>query len=119
MCHRIESSQVEYGWQLKESWNYIRIETEGNGFYPENNSAEQFITEHYWGYARQPDRGCLEYQVQHAPWRVWNARAASFKGDASALYGQEFASILARDPESAFLAEGSSVTVFRGQRLLS
>ena len=77
----------------------------------------QFITEHYWGYAAQPDGGCLEYEVQHPPWRVWNAARAAFTGDARLLYGVEIAEILSHDPDSAFLADGSAVTVFRGVRI--
>ena len=95
----------------------MRIETEGESFLPREGSLSQFITEHYWGYASQKGGGCLEYEVQHPPWSVWNAKSASFHGNADALYGTEFAQVLKREPDSAFLAKGSPVTVFKGKRI--
>jgi uncharacterized protein len=59
----------------------------------------------------------MEYQVAHAPWRVWDVASAEFSGDAQALYGPDFAAILNRPPDSAILAEGSPVTVYSGKRL--
>ena len=56
----------------------MRIETEGASFLPPDGSLGQFITKHYWGYSAQPGGGCLEYEVRHPPWRVWNARRAGF-----------------------------------------
>jgi len=117
MFHRIDSRKTEYGWRCDRHWNSIAVETEGNGTFPGNGSAEQFITEHYWGYSRQTDLGCLEYEVQHEPWRVWTARQARFQGDATPLYGPELARVLTAAPDSAFLADGSAVTVFRGRRI--
>jgi hypothetical protein len=33
------------------------------------------------------------------------------------LYGKNFAAVLEKEPTSAFLAEGSEVTVYKGRRL--
>ena len=41
-----------------------------------SGSEETFITEHYWGYARQRDGSTVEYAVEHEPWRVWRCEAA-------------------------------------------
>jgi hypothetical protein len=84
---------------------------------PSPDSHESFITEHYWGYARQRDGGTAEYQVEHPRWPVWRALEATFEGDAEDLYGPQFAPFLRAVPISAFIAEGSSVTVRRGTRL--
>jgi hypothetical protein len=92
----------------------MRIETDEKVFVPDENSLGQFITEHYWGYAAQRDGSCLEYEVQHPRWRVREAKLAEFHGDATAFYGAEFSRIFAQRPDSAFLAEGSKVTVFKG-----
>ena len=80
-------------------------------------SEAEFITEHYWGYTRQRDGGTLEYEVAHPRWAVWTADAARFEGAADRLYGPDFARILAGPPQSAFVAVGSPVSVFRGRRL--
>jgi uncharacterized protein YqjF (DUF2071 family) len=95
----------------------MKIETAGAPGVPGDDSLAQFITEHYWGYAAQRNGSCLEYEVQHPRWRVWEPRSAEFRGDATAFYGAEFARTLSRTPDSAFLAEGSAVTVFKGRRI--
>jgi len=55
--------------------------------------------------------------VAHPPWRVWDAEAAAFDCDVTAVYGAGFAECLGARPRSAFLAEGSAVAVHRGRRL--
>jgi uncharacterized protein len=123
MSHRIEAGmqsdtvKAEYTWGSKQSFCRMQIEAEGPGSLSPEGSLSQFITEHYWGYAAQKDDGCVEYEVQHVPWIVRSARAASFTGNLSGHFGIEIASILTRNPDSAFLAEGSPVTVFQGRRI--
>jgi hypothetical protein len=53
----------------------------------------------------------------HPPWRVWTAAAQHFDGDATALYGTDFAGLLRTPPRSAFVAVGSAVEVHVGQRI--
>jgi uncharacterized protein len=123
MSHHIETGadgtvlQAEYTWGSGHSRCSLSIETEGASFLAPEGSEEQFITEHYWGYAAQTGGGCLEYEVQHPQWQVWKARHAEFSGNAAHYYGAEFADPLMRPPDSAFLAQGSPVTVYRGSRL--
>jgi uncharacterized protein YqjF (DUF2071 family) len=122
MSHRVQASAngdgitAEYSWGSTRNRGSIAIETEGPAFLPPEGSASQFITEHYYGYAAQ-SAGCLEYEVEHPRWLVRTAKRAAFDGDAAELYGAEIAKALSRDPDSAFLAEGSAVTVFRGTRV--
>ncbi len=117
MSHRIESGKAEYAWKLGSERCVMSIETEGESFVPPDGSLSQFITEHYWGYTAQSGGGCLEYEVRHPPWLVWNAKRASFSGNADGLYGPGIAQVLRRGPDSAFLAKGSPVTVFRSTRV--
>ena len=123
MSHHIESSAADEGLKAEYSWgseadrSVMRIETEGASFLPREGSASEFITEHFWGYAAQSDGGCLEYEVQHPRWNVRSAKLASFSGNAAVPYGPELAECLMRNPDSAFLAEGSLVTVFKGKRI--
>jgi uncharacterized protein len=123
MSHRIQiydevgAVEAEYSWGSGPSRCRISIETAGPAFIPPYGSVSQFITEHYWGYAAQPDGGCLEYEVQHPRWRVGSAKRSEFSGNASSLYGTEIAHALRGKPVSAFLAEGSAVTVFKGKRI--
>jgi uncharacterized protein YqjF (DUF2071 family) len=108
---------VGYGWKAGSRWSRVSLIARGDPVHPEIGSEEQFITEHYWGYAAQRDGGCMEYQVAHPPWRVWTALAARFEGDMKELYGKDLAAVLEKQPTSAFLAEGSEITVYRGRRL--
>ena len=95
----------------------MSLTVRGDAVLPEVGSEEQFITEHYWGYAAQRDGGCIEYQVAHPSWRVWSSQDARFEGDIKELYGKDLAAVLEKKPISAFLAEGSEVTVYQGRRL--
>lgn len=121
MRHRMDSLDhdmfVEYGWRTGSTWNRISLRTEGNAALPQEHSEEQFITEHYWGYAQQRDGSTMEYRVAHPQWRVWSGRDAKFVGDMAELYGPELAAVIRGRPSSAFLAEGSEVEVFRGRKL--
>src|SRR5262249_1956516 len=108
---------VEYSWGKRPARNTIRAEFAGSPSYPVAGSREEFITEHYWGYVLQSCGSALEYAVQHPQWRVWRAQAARLECDVASCYGRQFCEALGREPSSAFVAEGSAVTVFRGDRL--
>ena len=105
---------AEYGWRLGGRWYRLASNIQGAPAIPPAGSEEEFITEHYWGYAMQRDRSSLEYQVEHPQWAVWAASEAVFEGDAGALYGPDFAPYLAGPPLSAFVAVGSPISVRRG-----
>jgi hypothetical protein len=112
-----QGGSVEYGWFHKWDWNYMAVETCGDPTWPAAESEAEFITEHYWGYTAQRDGGCLEYRVEHPRWRVWPAARASLHCHVAELYGPEFVEFLHGEPSSAFLADGSSVAVYRGVRI--
>jgi len=111
------SGRAMYAWRTRERWNRIAVEFEGVPVLPAPGSEEEFITEHYWGYARQPGASTIEYRVEHPQWRAWRATSADLDCDVATFYGREFASALRGPPSSAFIAEGSAVTVGRGVRL--
>ena len=112
-----EARRVSYRWRLAGQENVLSLVARGQARELEEGSAEEFITAHYWGYARRRDSSTTEYQVEHPRWRVWAAHEARFEGDAARLYGPRFAECLKTPPSSAFLADGSRVTVYRGTRL--
>ena len=121
MRHRVSADGAgkfaEYEWRVGGSWAKLHAAGESDPVLPRENSLEQFITEHYWGYAGQRDGGTIEYHVTHPQWRVWQSARAGFVGDAAEIYGNAFAEALRRPPDSAFIAEGSPVVVFRGRRI--
>jgi uncharacterized protein YqjF (DUF2071 family) len=122
LTHSISSSEggyaLRYNWASRQSGKFaIEARIAGEADYPAEGSEQQFIAEHYWGYAKQRDGGTEEYRVEHAPWRVWNAQSSGFSGDGGAFYGAQFADVLATPPASAFVADGSPVKVFKGRRI--
>lgn len=116
MRSRIDPPRVEYGWRLKGLWHSVAATAVGQGTSAAVGSREQFITEHYWGYTRQRDGGTIEYRVEHPPWRLWPAEHVSLDVDLESLYGPVFAAAMT-SLSSAFIAEGSPVSVSRGRRI--
>lgn len=110
---------VRYEWQFGDRWHGVGASITGEPLPLKPGSEEEFITEHYWGYVRQRDGSTVEYQVEHPPWRVWPALEPRLDCDVAALYGAAFAPALSVAPCSAFVAEGSPITVRRGRRVES
>jgi hypothetical protein len=124
VCHPMRSSvtlpgEVRYEWCCNGAWQALSARASGEAFVPAADSEETFITEHYWGYARQRDGGTVEYQVEHPPWRVWRCEQVSFHCDVCRTYGERFVPILGMEPASAFVADGSPVVVRKGRRLVT
>ena len=117
ICSDESKMQAEYSWRSGNEWGKLKARATGAASLPAAGSLEQFITEHYWGYSRQPRGGTVEYHVSHVPWKVWNATHAEFSGNARNLYGDELSHVLTKAPSSAFIANGSPVSVFKGKRL--
>lgn len=80
-------------------------------------SHEEFIAERAWGFTRQRDGGTIEYAVEHPRWNVWRNARWELDGPLGDFYSQPFSSILSATPASAFIAEGSAVTVHLPQRI--
>ena len=82
----------------------------------ESGSEEEFVTQHFWGYTRQRDGSAVEYEVRHPSWRIWKLRVADLDDD-STVFDAPFAGALRRAPHSAFLADGSAVSLYFPTRL--
>lgn len=118
MRHRIDQSEglihVNYEWKLNNQWQTLHISCEGEPQIPLKGSEIEFITEHFWGYAGQPNTKTIEYQVEHPTWRVWQAKESALQANIKELFGEEFEPYLSKPPISSFLAEGSPVQVYKG-----
>jgi uncharacterized protein len=111
------AKSAKYGWQLNGAWCKLYAHATGPPIPATEGSLEQFITEHYWGYSTQRGGNGLEYNVAHVPWNVWTCSEAGFEGDAGELYGRELTNAIQRRPDSAFIADGSSVAVFKAKKI--
>jgi hypothetical protein len=113
----VETVSVAYEWKGPSGWSGVHLTTEGPANPLRDGSEEEFITQHLWGYTKQRDGSTVEYQVSHPRWNVWRARSARLDGNLGDVYPAEFVSILNRAPESALLADGSPITVYRPMHL--
>lgn len=109
--------RVAYSFRHSTRMNRVEVRACGAPYLPEETSEEAFITEHYWGYARQRDGSTLEYEVRHLRWNVWRTSEARFDAEAGEIYGPELGRVLSAPPHSGFLADGSAVAVYRGTPL--
>jgi uncharacterized protein len=118
--HRWEQSgeqrTVCYQWRYKSRWNELQVRAAVDPQPIEASSAEEFFTDHYWGYTR---RGAWtsEYEVLHPRWTIYPVLQHSIDVDFGALYGDRFASLTTSQPESVLLAEGSEIEVRAGERI--
>ena len=109
---------LRYEWFNKSRWNYleVRAKNQKNDIVP--NSEAEFITEHYWGYARSKENLTMEYEVVHPKWQVQEVVDYKIEADFVDLYGSEFSFLETAKPSSVFLADGSPVSILKGKRIL-
>jgi len=107
---------VEYAWK-KSKWNTFKVVTAKQALAIEAGSEEEFITEHYWGYTKISDQRTAEYQVEHPRWLVYSTKDYHINVDFAAVYGEAFGFLSGERPRSVFLAEGSEIKVFAGQKI--
>ena len=117
MRHRIADGEFEFSWKFAGAWHRLGAAVCGEPEPMAPGSEAEFIFEHYWGYTRQRDGGTVEYAVEHPRWRAWTAERSWIECDVGALYGAPFVAPLSGAPRSAFVAEGSPVTVRRAVRI--
>ncbi|MCA0236684.1 MAG: DUF2071 domain-containing protein [Bacteroidetes bacterium] len=106
-----EMKQTEYAWRQHGRWHSFGVQTDPAPVVMKPGSEAEFITEHYWGYARRNATQTIEYQVEHPRWEVYPIRAWHGEVDFGAVYGPAFSDLNTKDPVSVFLAEGSEVVV--------
>lgn len=109
-------SHAKYSWKINNNWNYISMSVNGEKKELKAGSEPEFIAQHYWGYSKRKDV-TVEYRVEHPKWSYWDSVQTETSVDVAKLYGQEFVDALSSNPHSAFLAEGSDVTVSHGKNL--
>ena len=120
MKHQIDhidaNLKVEYSWRRDRKWESLKMRTNGEPQAIAAGTHAEFITEHYWGYTSLRN-GCGEYQVEHPRWKIWNASDFELNADVATLYGEQFVETLRAQPRSAFIADGSPITIQRREIL--
>jgi uncharacterized protein YqjF (DUF2071 family) len=113
----VDSTNVRFEWRRDGRYESLGALRAGEPTLAALDSEEAFITEHYWGYVRQRDGRTKEYAVKHPRWRTTPVRHAALHADVKTLYGEAFVETLATAPRSAFVADGSAVSIDDGRLL--
>ncbi|MCZ8284761.1 MAG: DUF2071 domain-containing protein [Bacteroidia bacterium] len=109
--------EVEYRWRYNKKINLVRCKAEKKLNPMAQNSLEEFITEHYWGYTKLSLTETSEYAVEHPRWETYRITDFHVDIDFEGLYGQGFAALKDQKPHSVLLAEGSEILVRGGDRI--
>jgi len=109
--------RIRYAWRTSAGWQSLALTAVGAPMLPDEATEYAFISEHHWGYTRQRDGSTLEYRVEHPPWRLWVGADATVSGNMAEVFGNALGRSLSTAPTSAFLGEGSPVTVTQPRQL--
>ena len=117
-----DTTTARYSWHHDGNWSFAEAtaDTAREPTHPAPDGEQRFITDHKYGYGTRHGR-TIEYIVDHPLWRCWktlDARLDCHPATLRALYGEAFAPYL-ESPRSAYLVEGSPVTVRRPRAVSS
>jgi uncharacterized protein YqjF (DUF2071 family) len=106
-----DSRIVEYNWTKSGIENKFQVTASKESFKIISGSETEFITEHYWGYAKVNNKKSNEYEVTHPKWQAYNVNDYKINVDFGKVYGRKFEFLNSVKPNSVMLAEGSEITV--------
>lgn len=98
-------------------YNHMEVLCSDTAVPIQNGSMEAFITEHYWGYAGDPESRTNAYQVEHPKWDILPVQEYLVTCDFEKVYGSPFAHLQFVEPESVLTAVGSDVLVYSGNKI--
>jgi uncharacterized protein YqjF (DUF2071 family) len=107
----IENRVVEYQWKKNKTWQSFKVCAALEATEIEKNSETEFITEHYWGYAKVNNNVSNEYGVTHPRWKEYKIKSSEIRVNFGMVYGDDFEFLNHLAPTSVMLAEGSEITV--------
>jgi uncharacterized protein YqjF (DUF2071 family) len=116
MDHRIAvndlpSGSIEYGWKKDEKRSFVRALLQHPWQMPQSNSPEYFLTNRPFGFTKMRNGSTREITLEHPVWRTSSITDVHTDLEIPAIFGTEFVPYLTLRPTSAFLAEGSPVTL--------
>jgi uncharacterized protein YqjF (DUF2071 family) len=106
-----EDRTVEYRWRCKNAWQSFSVRANKGLSEISAGTEAEFITEHYWGYARYSATKTNEYEVRHPKWAQYKVKDFKIDVDFALTYGVEFSCLNQQQPVSVMLAEGSDISV--------
>jgi uncharacterized protein len=102
---------IKYDWKVGENWNSIGVEAQLIASEMQTNTIEEFIFEHYYGYAKVNEHETEEYNLYHPSWKINKVVNHTITCNFKAMYGTHFELLNSISPQSVLLAEGSGVSV--------
>lgn len=106
-----DSRTVSYSWEKSGSTQSIEVKASLADYEIDQGSETEFISQHFWGYAKINDQTTNEYEVTHPLWHVYQVQDYKINVDFGLVYGPSFDFLNGMQPDSVMLAEGSKITV--------
>jgi uncharacterized protein len=114
-----EDLNISYEWKKNGVWQRFALKSSADAVHIEPDSETEFITEHYWGYAKVNDRTTNEYEVTHPKWMHYPVKEYLIEVDFGQVYGSDFGLLNELKPYSVMLAEGSEISVESKRKIVS
>ena len=102
---------IKYLWKINNKWNSISVMAGTEKKSIADESLEEFILEHYYGYSMISKSASEEYKIEHPRWQINDIVQYSIHCDFETMYGKEFAFLNTSNPKNVILAEGSPIAV--------
>lgn len=119
MRHEEHSSKdqlhIRYGLKKNKDWFDMKVVAQNTPQPLIENSETEFITEHFWGYAKWDKLSTNEYEVGHPRWNTYPVTEYHTNFDFGKIYGESFSFLNSSKPISVYLAEGSEIFVNKGK----
>lgn len=106
-----EQKNLLYEWKMKDQWNGVSVQSDTNTYTIEPSSMEEFIFERYFGFTKIDSTVSQEYRIHHPKWMTHKILSSHIHCDFGSMYGNAFAHLNHQEPNSVFMAAGSTVSV--------
>jgi|GEM_PF-1043316 len=115
MSHQVPEGsaegEVSYKWYVDGKISEMSARRAGQARPLVEGSQEEFLLENYTGFSVQRDGQTIEYDVEHPPWKTYQAAEPVVNVDAEGLYGKDLARYLSGPPSSVIIVDGSKTAV--------
>lgn len=106
-----ETKTIEYQWKINKEWQHIKVNALNESKPMVTGSFEEFIFEHYYGYAKVDANTTEEYEVIHPKWETQSILSYQINCDFKKMYGNNFSFLNNETPHSVFITNGSDVSI--------
>lgn len=106
-------------YHLKSNhWNKIQVRASKDLVPIKHGSAEEFLTWQLRGYTKISDNRTSRITVRHPLWNLYPVKNFDIDLDFGKIYGDAFTFLKYQNPDSVFIAEGSSVAIMAREPMI-